>query len=290
MDIRTNLQIFELQNQKLKYLWMGRRQRLILELRKRLGFLGVIDRVHLDLFPYPQYAYGVYIACLQANMLGVRRTTVMEFGVAGGNGLIALESAADFIGRELGISVQVIGFDTGEGMPPSDDYRDIVYWYRPGDYRMDVERLKARLRGARLVIGDIRETVEHALSGGDGPVGFCSLDMDYYSATTAALKLFDAPSETRQPRVVIYADDIFGLHDLNLMCEDVGEERAFREFNDTHPRQRILPIRGLRYKRPFPAKWNDMMFVHHDFAHPDYNTPINPAAPATKTSWTALRS
>jgi hypothetical protein len=263
MDIRTNLQIFELQNQKLKYLWMGRRQRLILELRKRLGFLGVIDRVHLDLFPYPQYAYGVYIACLQANMLGVRRTTVMEFGVAGGNGLIALESAADFIGRELGISVQVIGFDTGEGMPPSDDYRDIVYWYRPGDYRMDVERLKARLRGARLVIGDIRETVEHALSGGDGPVGFW---------------------------VVIYADDIFGLHDLNLMCEDVGEERAFREFNDTHPRQRILPIRGLRYKRPFPAKWNDMMFVHHDFAHPDYNTPINPAAPATKTSWTALRS
>jgi hypothetical protein len=241
--------------------------------------LNAIDRVHLDDFKYPHYAYGVYMACMQAQMLGQDITTVIEFGVAGGNGLLALEDAAIEIGAALGVEVDVLGFDAGAGMPPSNDFRDMIYWYRPGAFKMDYSKLKARLRKAKLIIGDIEKTISEATINLRGPIGFCAFDMDYYSATIQALKVFDAPSATRQPQVLIYAADIFGFHDLNVMCESVGEERAFSEFNESHRALKIQEVRGLRSKRPLNAKWNDKIFALHDFSHEHYNTPINPSSP-----------
>ena len=77
--------------------------------------------------------------------------------------------------------------------------------------------------------------------------------------------------------MLLYADDIFGYHDLNIVGANVGEERAFAEFNATHDDMAICPVSGLRHKRPVPAMWNDKMFALHDLAHPQYNTSINPA-------------
>lgn len=282
--------VLEIQDRKLQYMWLGLRKRLALRFKKRLSRLDVIDRIHLDAFPYPQYAYGIYFSCMQARMLGYSKTTVIEFGVAGGNGLVAMENAAHAIGQAIKIEVDVLGFDNGEGMPPSTDYRDMIYWFRPSAYKMDVPALKKRLKSARLVLGDIRDTVGSIASQINAPIGFCAMDMDYYSATASALDLFEAAPETRQPRVMIYADDIFGVHDLNLVCSELGEEKAFFEFNSVHPRKPILPVRGLRHKRPFPAQWNDMVFALHDFEHPHYNRPINPGNAKLASQWTALRN
>lgn len=267
-----------LEAQQRKVLMHSRRHRLLLRIARIFTKLSAIDRVHLDDFKYPHYAYGVYLACMQAQMLGQDTTTVIEFGVAGGNGLLSLEDAANEIGASLDVDVDVLGFDAGSGMPPSDDFRDMIYWYRPGAFKMDYSKLKARLRKAKLIIGDIQETVSEATRNLRGPIGFCAFDMDYYSATIQALKVFDASSATRQPRVLIYADDIFGFHDLNVMCESVGEERAFAEFNDSHQVLKIQKVRGLKSKRPLSASWNDKIFALHDFSHEHYNTPINPSS------------
>lgn len=256
--------------------WFGRRKRLGWRVTRRFRSLSPIDRVHIDDFPYPQYAYGVLVSCMQARMLGQPSVTVVEFGLAGGNGLVALEQAANEIGPSLNVEVDVLGFDSGEGMPASRDTRDMVYWYRPGAFKMDIERLRSRLTTARLFLGPVEERVSDALGTLRGPVGFCSFDLDYYTASVSALQIFDAPSSARLPRVLIYADDIFGWHDLNVMCSDVGEERAFADFNRDHDLVKIHPIRGLRFKRPVPALWNEKMFALHDFAHPEYDTPINP--------------
>lgn len=281
------MEIIDIQRRK-NFLYSRRRQ-LMLKLLYKIIPPSVIDKVHLDYFPYPQYAYGVYLSCMQARMLGHSCTTVIEFGVAGGNGLLALENAAVEIGAALNVEVAVLGFDNGEGMPPSSDVRDMVYWYLPTAFKMDIPRLKARLKKAELFIGPVNETVVEAIKDLRGPIGFCSLDMDYYTATVEALRIFDAPAETRQPRVAIYADDIFGVHDLNLVCSGVGEELAFAEFNATHTDLKINVISGLRHKRPIAAKWNDMMFALHDFGHPLYNTPINPATPDLSTKLNSLR-
>lgn len=135
----------------------------------------------------------------------------------------------------------------------------------------------------------IAETVVEATRDLRGPIGFCSLDMDYYSATIEALRIFDEAPASRLPRVTLYADDVFGYHDLNIVGEDVGEDRAFKEFNAAHPSMHINAISGLKHKRIFPAMWNDKMYALHDLAHPDYNTPINPNSPEVSTRLNALR-
>ena len=52
-----------------------------------------------------------------AKKLGHRRVSVLEFGVAGGRGLIDLEYHAREVSRELEIEIDVYGFDTGSGLP-----------------------------------------------------------------------------------------------------------------------------------------------------------------------------
>lgn len=265
-------------------------RRLWLEIKGACGGLSTVEKVHLDKFSYPHYAYGIYVACLQARMLSVPRITALEFGVAGGNGLVAMEAAATEIGSWLGVEVDVIGVDQGSaGLPDSSDPRDMVYWFKPGAYAMDEAKLRARLSRAELVLGDINRTLPDLLSRIQAPVGFCSLDMDYYTSTCAALRLFEATPAKWLPRVVLYADDIFGFDDLNIMGRDVGEELAFADFNARNPSRKISVIRGLAHKRPRPAAWNEKMFALHDFSHPRHNECINPLADAELARLLSLR-
>ena len=41
----------------------------------------------------------------------------MELGVAGGNGIIALEKYVENIKKLINIEINIYGFDTGEGLP-----------------------------------------------------------------------------------------------------------------------------------------------------------------------------
>ncbi len=83
----------------------------------------------------------------------------IEIGVAGGNGLVALERAAALAGERLGVEVETYGFDTGQGLPPPRDHRDAPFIMDRGDFPMDVAALRSRLSRAELVLGDVRETI-----------------------------------------------------------------------------------------------------------------------------------
>jgi hypothetical protein len=265
-------------------------RRMLLEIRGSLNALSIPEKVHLDKFSYPHYAYGVYTSCLQAKMLGLSRITVLEFGVAGGNGLVALEEASKQIGDFLKVDVDFIGVDQGAaGLPNSCDYRDIVYWFKAGAYAMDEAKLRKRLARTQLVLGNISETLPELIKKIKAPVGFCSLDMDYYSSTRAALKLFENSNQLWLPRVMIYADDIFGFDDLNIMCEHIGEELAFSDFNNLNLGRKISVIRGLRYKRPRPSTWNEKMYAMHDFNHPRYNDCVNPESDTSAARLLSLK-
>src|SRR5262245_13803623 len=61
----------------------------------------------------PMYVWGVLQGAALARVLGVRRVSVLEFGVAGGGGLLSLEHTADEVGARIGIEIEVVGFDTG---------------------------------------------------------------------------------------------------------------------------------------------------------------------------------
>ena len=53
--------------------------------------------------------------------LGYDRISVIEFGVAGGNGLVALESCARQAAELSGVAIDTYGFDTGTGLPKPTD-------------------------------------------------------------------------------------------------------------------------------------------------------------------------
>jgi hypothetical protein len=96
-------------------------------------------RVQYGIFrEYPQYGYGVYQAALLASQLKIPRITAIEFGVAGGRGLVALEKISSEVEKALGVGIDVIGFDTGESMPEAADYRDLPHVWGRGFYKMDV--------------------------------------------------------------------------------------------------------------------------------------------------------
>ena len=43
-------------------------------------------------------------------------------------------------------------------LPPPEDYRDLPYYWKSGQYRMEVDKLRQRLRSAKLILGDVRKT------------------------------------------------------------------------------------------------------------------------------------
>jgi hypothetical protein len=121
-----------------------------IDLWARLPLGSVSTRVAYGIFPYPHYAYGVYWAATLAVRLGIPRISIAEFGVAGGRGLIALESSSREIEEALGVGIDVVGFDSGRGMPEPVDYRDLPHIWNAGFYLMDEGKLRARLKKARL--------------------------------------------------------------------------------------------------------------------------------------------
>jgi hypothetical protein len=221
----------------------------------------------------PQYAWGTVFAATLARALGLTAVSVLEFGVAGGWGLLALQDIADGVSTKIGVKCQVYGFDTGAGLPEVTDVRDLPQLYKRGDYRMDLSKLKARLRPeTQLLIGNVKETLDIFLALSHAPVGFISLDLDLYTSTRDAMQLFRdaAPLTHCLPRVVCYADDIMGAASADI----TGERLAIREYNEGHRTCRgISPIYGLRYYLGWPhnrAQWPDMMFWAHFLDHPQY--------------------
>jgi hypothetical protein len=232
--------------------------------------------VRCGIFDRPNYAWGVHFAAKQAKQLGIDSISIIEFGVAGGRGLIALEQIANQISRHYGITIVVWGFDAGSGLPSPVDYRDLPHVWERGDYQMDIPKLKAKLTSAKLIIGDVSKTVDPFLtSTGLPPIGFVSFDLDYYSSTASALKIFDGDSVTRLPRVCCYFDDILWPEEA-CHNEYIGEYLAIREFNEQHATQKLCKQNHLSWMMPYKDAWQEQIYFLSDFSHPLYTRKLQP--------------
>ncbi len=219
----------------------------------------------------PAYAYTTYWAAQQAIALGYRKISVIEFGVAGGNGLLALEHHAMKLSQHLGIEIEVYGFDLETGLPPPEDYRDVAHQWRGGFFPMAKSKLEARLRKAKLVIGDIDSTVHEFFTRfSPAPVGGIIFDVDLYSSTRSAMNIFNADEANFIPRVRCYFDDILG-NEIALTNEFTGEQLAIKEYNARQENRKITPVHHLIVKQ-FTQKWYYKCFVHHWFNHPRYTS------------------
>jgi hypothetical protein len=225
----------------------------------------------------PQYLWPVLQAAHSARALDIPVISALEFGVAGGNGLLALERAAAAATELSGTRIEIFGFDTGTGMPAPTDPRDAPWTVEESYFAMDEEALRARLTTARLVLGDVRETVASWRRSDNPPIGFISFDLDYYSSTVQALQVLDGDAGGLLPRVPCYFDDLFGYG----WTDFTGERQAIDEFNAETRDRKIAKIHGLRFELPpeeFRQPWHEKLYVIHVFDHPRYaqlETPID---------------
>ncbi len=234
--------------------------------RKAVKYFSSDVRQHSlwDASDRPHYLLGVLRAADQAKESGVAEISVAEFGVAGGAGLLCLQDCAERVEAATGIKIRVLGFDTGQGLPKgTGDYRDHPEIWTPGDFPMEWDKLRPLLAPrTELVLGDVGETLAEFVSNGlKAPLGFISIDVDFYSSTRDALKILSLPNRKTLIRTVIYLDVV----ETMLYQRFAGELLAVVDFNLANPGVKIDRWRGIRALRPFhESLWLDRMYVAYD--------------------------
>lgn len=233
--------------------------------------------------PHPPYLYGMASAARTARAVGADAFTALEFGVAGGNGLLAMERHADLVGRRYGVRVAVVGLDSGAGLLPATEPRDCAFALGAGEFAMDRPALIARLRDAELILGDVADTVRPLVarieSGELPPLGFVSHDLDVYTGTLATLEGIGVLGPERAlPRVPMYFDDLSGYPYTTA----VGEHAAIAAFNARRDDRRIGQVANLALTLGGSSRWAAWpahVFVLHAFDHPRYNADERVANP-----------
>jgi hypothetical protein len=237
-------------------------------------FGGVRSKIDFDLFERRPYAFGILSAADLASKRGIPKIAVIEFGVASGHGLMSMSRIASAVSKLTGIHLDVVGFDTGKGMPPAVDYRDHPEDYFEGDFAPDdLSSLIASLpSNTRMVIGDISDTVPEFLKVYDGVIGFVSVDVDYYSSAKQCLNIFTDDCNKYLPWSPVFFDDV--LNDShNPWC---GEKLAIAEFNTEHALRKIAPFNAIRNKRIMKsASWLAQMYCLHVLDHRLRNVSAN---------------
>lgn len=224
--------------------------------------------------PRMNYAESIFKMAQDARELGVSKFSVIEFGVAGGDGLVAAEFHAREIARLFNIEIEVYGFDNAAGLPPIENYRKEAgyIWYEGMFNVMNVEKTKKRLRFAKLILGDIRESLKTFIQEyKPAPIGVIFVDVDRYASTCPILDfLCDGVNEKFfMPRLKMYFDDI------EEYTDSIGEHLAIKEFNKKNTNVKILPDNShtknkicFRYSNPL---YNNPCFGGLEFVGGNYS-------------------
>jgi len=220
-------------------------------------------------FNRPHYGFSAWLVGKQAERLGYEKVSLIEFGVAGGNGLLNLEKHASRLEKQLDISYEIYGFDLGEGLPAPADYRDSPYHWDRGHYKMDVELLEKKIDRSELILGDVADTTPNFVSEYDpAPIGAMYVDLDYYSSTKDAFEILSVEDEYILPRVSMYFDDILDGHGLRMTIPQIGELLAIKEFNQDSDQEAIGKLQMDE------EEWSEIrprrQYAYHRFDHNMY--------------------
>lgn len=232
---------------------------------------GLRFKMDMQLLERGHYAYCMMNASILAKSLGHSRISAIEFGVAGGNGLKFMCDFAEEVHKLTGVTIDCYGFDTGGGMPPPDGVKDLPYWFQSGQYKMDVSALKARVPNAKLLLGEIRETLPDFISTHNpAPIGVIFNDTDYWSSTRDSLFLFDLALDNPEnflPRIFLYFDDIIGS-EIEMYGPYNGQLLAIEEYNGRQDNVKLHLNQNLLNAEHLPWRWQ--IYYAHLFKHPQY--------------------
>lgn len=178
------------------------------------------------------YYRCVELALQESSRQGTaNKFSLLEFGVAEGDGFTRLLHFRDVWARRLGIRSQIlaVGFDTFEGLPEprAEDY---ATGWLGGDYPGDLPSLQGYL-GVRfqdfvLIKGLFSDTLraQRTLLQEFPPI-FVAIDCDYYSSAVDVLQ--ELLPDMAPHGCLFYFDDV----GVNFYSDKTGELRAIAEVN-----------------------------------------------------------
>ena len=213
----------------------------------------------------PQYETILFESCIEAKKLGYEEITVLELGVAGGNGIVSLEKYKKKIQKNLNIKINIYGFDTGEGMPESNLKEDLPFIWKAGQFKIDKEKLEKRVN-SKIYYGDIKNTIEEFCKLNPKNISVIFFDLDLYSSTASFLKKINIWSKFISPRVYCYFDDLFNY---NYISDFNGELLAIKEFNEENQDYKIGTNIDHVSDFKFPLA-KGLLYTLHNFKHKDY--------------------
>jgi hypothetical protein len=174
------------------------------------------------------------------------------------------------IQKELGIEILLAGFDSGAGLPASQDSRDLLYFWPSGSFEMDRAALEKCIAGqAELVLGDVAITVESWRPREDAPLGAIMFDLDFYTSTMAGFGVL--LQSNILPRVWCYFDDIRG-YPGNAYTDSIGEREAIKQFNRAPKRKDWNDHLSPAYVfKGLPMEpWHADIYLYHRLSHAAY--------------------
>lgn len=221
-----------------------------------------------NLIPYyndfgrPHYRFCIVSGAILARQLGYKKMSILELGVAGGNGLICIEKICQQVKKRWDMDFEIFGFDMESGLPKPKDCRDVPYEWDEGYYKMDRSKLENRLQCSKLIVGDVKETTKNFFKMNPAPIGAIMFDLDYYSSTKDAFQLLQNPNDDFYlPRIQCYFDDLNVIESVGvrLAIKEFNQENKFRKIESNYERMQQIEISGHR------------IFEFHNFLHKDYN-------------------
>ena len=224
-------------------------------------------KIAFDLVLRLPYAYSILESAERAKKLGLKKISIIEFGVANGAGLKNMQDLARKITKITSIEIDVYGFDTGKGMPPPQSFKDHPELYQEGDFEMNIQLLKSKLNdNTKLIIGEINSTIKEFIKKdfSDAPIAFLNIDVDYYSSSVDCLEVLKIPANQLMPSVIIYLDDLED-YTHNSWCGELAAVNEFTKNNLKRPIERHYFFKSQRIMKN--ARWIDHIFQCHVLDH-----------------------
>jgi len=188
-----------------------------------------------------------------------------EFGVGDGSSLVAYARALRSLRKVVSIGeadFHLFGFDTFEGLPPTDDVRDQNPEWWVGRFSTSEEEVRRRVlralpnplqSGLRLVKGRFETTLTPGLQEqlARFPPAIVNVDCDFYSSAKTVL---DWISPMLTTGCIVYFDDFWEMWGN----PGFGEPAALRDFGQTGPGE-LIPFTRV----PTPGWGRAFVFVGH---------------------------
>jgi len=244
---------------------------------KYAPFVKHSTKLSYDAVERPGYSYGIMNAVIQAKSLGYSSMSILEFGVASGQGIKVMQKIQREVLKELNFEILIYGFDSSIGLPKSTNIKDQIYFWEESmftNHNRDYSEIQNNK--TQIIIGNVEETASTFIDKFKPPViGFIAFDLDFYTSTIGAFSLLEKINiDNFLPRVESFMDDTASYNYLSANSH-TGVLSAIIEFNKRDAEVQILQKVGIGRSRKVINGWFDACFVIHFFSNERYNEFIN---------------